>query len=146
MMPQLAEGTLILTIAMLSASILFMVAPFVMARRSKKRMALARAQEKRDSLIANYERIVATLRDLEEDYNTGKLDQATYERDREHWAGLGTQLLAELDVNSSVVKHSQPSASVKKKQAERSDADADAILDDAIESAIQNYVQAQSGQ
>ena len=51
----------------------------------------------RDQLIAVYERVLNNLRDLDEDYSTGKIQQSDYEHERETWMQRGVQVLKALD-------------------------------------------------
>lgn len=48
-------------------------------------------------LRASYERIKSTLRDLDDDYALGKLDDAAYQAERERWLTEGARVLAALD-------------------------------------------------
>lgn len=135
-MPQLAEGTLIGIIVVLGASLAYVVMPFITARHNAKNVALTRAQQRRDALVTHYERVLATIRDMDEDFNTQKLDETTYRQERDQWATLGTRILAELEVNTNVIQQTTPKSATSTA--------ADEALDDAIESAIQQYLQAQS--
>ena len=94
---------------------------------------MVEAQKKRDELLTGYERVLATIRDLDEDHQTGKLDPGTYQREREYWTEQGILLLQKLDPDADNVQASEPVID----EPEKSDADAE--LDDAIEKAIANY-------
>lgn len=56
-----------------------------------------RRQRLQDELMTTYERVVATIRDLDEDFNTGKLNESDYTPERQHWAARGVELLQKLD-------------------------------------------------
>jgi hypothetical protein len=51
----------------------------------------------RDRLLMSYERILTNIRDLDEDYSTGKMLHADYETERESWVQRGIQVLKALD-------------------------------------------------
>jgi hypothetical protein len=54
-------------------------------------------EDREAELRAAYERIKSTLRDLDEDYALGKLDDAAYQAERERWLTEGAHVLAALD-------------------------------------------------
>ncbi|MBC7810846.1 MAG: c-type cytochrome biogenesis protein CcmI [Burkholderiales bacterium] len=51
----------------------------------------------RDQLVAVYERVLNNLRDLDEDFSTGKIQPEDYEQEREMWIQRGVQVLKALD-------------------------------------------------
>ena len=51
----------------------------------------------RDQLLTLYERVLNNLRDLDEDFSTGKIQQQDYEQERETWMQRGVQILKALD-------------------------------------------------
>lgn len=82
---------------------------------------------KRDALLVAYERIVATIRDLDEDFATGKLQQADYDTQREALMQRGMVLLEALGEKPGKQKASR--GRVQK-------ANIDTALDEAIEAAV----------
>ncbi len=54
-------------------------------------------QAQREYLLVYYEQVLRTMRDLDEDYDTGKLAEAMYLESREQWIQSGTQILQALD-------------------------------------------------
>lgn len=56
----------------------------------------------RDQLMAVYERVLNNLRDLDEDFSTGKIQQSDYEQERETWMQRGVQVLKALDAFAPV--------------------------------------------
>jgi hypothetical protein len=54
-------------------------------------------ERQRQRAQAYYERVLANIRDLDEDYSTGKIDQAEYQAEREVWAARGVVVLGLLD-------------------------------------------------
>lgn len=94
--------------------------------------AEAKRRQEQDELLALYERVVVVIRDLDDDFNTGKLPRAEYEVDRERWTQRGVEIMQALEkINGGSIKD-------KAQQAEHE-------FDDAIESAIKQYVTAMKG-
>lgn len=54
-------------------------------------------ERQRQRAQAYYERVLANIRDLDEDYSTGKIEQAEYQAEREAWAARGVVVLGLLD-------------------------------------------------
>ena len=130
------EGT-IAAIVMLVLGVAWLALPILRRRFSAGADELAR-QKERDALTTVYERTLASLRDVEEDHLTGKLAQADYEAERAHWMEQGVAVLQELEKLGG-----KKSAKLRKAFAAEqpaSDQDADAMLDDAIEQTIANYI------
>lgn len=123
---------LVIGIVLFFVALVGVVYPFVQEQRNSSR-ATVEAQKKRDELLTSYERVLATIRDLDEDHQTGKIDPDTYQREREYWTEQGIVLLQKLDPDSD-----DPVADVPVVD-EPMVSDADAALDDAIEKAIANY-------
>jgi len=99
---------------------------------SKKKPISAQKREidlSRDELIASYERVLATLSDLEDDSKSHKMHPADYERERAYWSQYGIKLLQLLDGNTDV----------EVAPVIDSDADDELILDRSVEEAIYNY-------
>jgi hypothetical protein len=112
--------------------------PLVQQRRSEKRdLAAAIAQKSRDELLTSYERVLATIRDLDEDHQTGKLAPDTYQREREYWTEQGIALLQQLEPDADALPANESAAEPVERPS------ADKTLDDAIEQAIAEYRKAQ---
>ncbi len=83
-------------------------------------------QKQRERLLVYYERVLANLRDLDEDHSTGKMQTADYESEREDWVQRGIQVLKaleQLDQHHAIV----------------ADADQETLdhaIDDSIEQAV----------
>ncbi|MCS6870644.1 MAG: hypothetical protein RML95_07475 [Anaerolineae bacterium] len=86
--------TLGLSFALIVVVILWIAAPLL---RRKPRFAEQADAVLVERLQQHYERVLTALRDLEEDYSLGKLDQARYAAERERWITQGVEVLAELD-------------------------------------------------
>ena len=83
-----------------------------------------------------------TIRDLDEDYNTGKLSSDAYETEREYWSAQGVQLLQQLQVKG--INVSAVNKTAKASHSSQKESDPEQVLDEAIEDAIRAYVQASS--
>jgi len=89
-------------------------------------------QQDRQSLLNAYERLLGRLRDLDEDFNLGKMPEADYQQERAQLAEKGAALLAKIEQSLGKIDGAQPTPKQSK--------DADAVLDAAIESAIASYI------
>lgn len=89
----------------------------------------------RAELVAAYERALNVLRDLDDDYQMGKLAQAEYEPSRLRWTEQGVALLRAIEQHDA----SQPAP--KQRRLSKQDK-VHKALDDAIEQAIASYAQA----
>ncbi len=50
-----------------------------------------------EQLTQSYDRILTNIRDLDEDFSAGKLDETTYKRERDAWLQRGVQTLETLE-------------------------------------------------
>lgn len=89
------EG-LVLSLSILVIVGLFVAAPLI-GRRLNKAAAAQELIRQRERLTLRYEALLMNLRDLEEDYSTGKIDTARYQADRETYLQRGVVILTELD-------------------------------------------------
>ncbi|MCC6804225.1 MAG: hypothetical protein IT319_15190 [Anaerolineae bacterium] len=130
------EGT-IAAVVMLIAGIAWLALPILRRRFAASADELAK-QKERDALTTVYERTLASLRDVEEDHLTGKLAQADYEAERAHWMEQGVAVLQALEERGG----KKPAKLRKALAADQPAAgkDADAMLDEAIEQTIANYI------
>ncbi|MFN8377744.1 MAG: hypothetical protein U0452_03655 [Anaerolineae bacterium] len=115
-------GALVLTALVLA----FIAAPFL--RRSKGPDRRAATDLQRERVLAYYERVLRNVRDLDEDYALGKLDEADYQHDRATWTERGVQalkLLDQLDAGSAGVSASSDAAEL------------DAAVERAVKAAVE---------
>ena len=99
----------------------------------------AKAQRERDELLVMYERIVATVRDLDEDFRTGKIAADDYHRDRATWSERGVEVLQALEkIGGKSIKQNLTITPVEVDSVNAETLDHD--LDDVIEAAISQYV------
>lgn len=84
-------------------------------------------QKQREHLLMHYEQVLRSLRDLDEDYSTGKVHPQIYESSREDWVQRGTEILKALDEMPQ--PHFNDSDEMNNQE-----------LDDAIEAEIAKYL------
>lgn len=132
-LPISVEG-LILTFTILAVAVLWGAAPLLRARAGGDKLNSA-AQKQHDRLSAHYERALTNIRDLDEDFATGKIQQEDYEPEREKWVQRGIQILMALDEQDLLGAKAASAPSV------RADAssDVDEAIDNEIEAAIAAY-------
>lgn len=112
---------------------LWVAAPFLRRNTASAMSAQqSRVGRQRERLQVYYARVLRNLHDLDEDYATGKLDEADYRADRALWVERGAQVLQALDRLDA--------------QHLIAPLDADeAAIDDAIDRTIEAAVQAYRG-
>jgi hypothetical protein len=101
--------------------------PFITTRAKSIGSRKRQLDLSRDELLASYERVLSTLRDLEDDFKSHKMNPADYEQERAHWSQYGIKLLSLLEGHTEVDDDLQ------------ADPNADLILDNSVEEAIKNY-------
>jgi type II secretory pathway pseudopilin PulG len=94
---------LIVAVIIAGIALLFILTPLF--NRTDR---LAADDRQRDRLLVTYERILTNLRDLDEDYSTGKMPPMDYQTEREMWVRRGIQALKALD---SIDRHEMVAAS-----------------------------------
>ena len=94
----------------------------------------ALADKRRERLLVYYERVITNLRDLDEDYATGKIGGDTYESEREAWVQRGIQALRALDSLDSQEQTIVPPTATD-------EAAIDHAIDDAIEQRVAAFRQ-----
>jgi hypothetical protein len=127
----MTTGAIIASIVLIAIALFGIALPFLQQRRNQNReLETALSQKKRDELLTDYERVLATIRDLDEDHLTGKLVPETYQRERAYWTEQGILLLQKLEPDTETTSDTE--------------IESDDVLDDAIEKAIAEYRQAQA--
>ena len=86
--------------------------------------------KQRARLQVYYERVLRNIRDLDEDYALGKIDESAYRTEREHWTERGVQVLKALD---TLPQHRMIADSAAE------DSAVDRAIDAAIEQAVEQY-------
>jgi hypothetical protein len=105
-----------------------------------------------ERLTLYYSRVLRNIHDLDEDFATGKLDEAEYQQEREAWTQRGVAALQALDTLTQ--KNPPPQISTEAHAAEVNNSPMtfddtgldDAALDASIEAAIEAAVRKQRAQ
>lgn len=132
------------TLIIIAASIAVLLLPILRREKSLKGTALTLHKE-REALLTAYERVLTTIRDLDEDFRVGKLAQAEYDRERELWSDRGVEVLQALEKAGGARPKHVVKPAARKAAVVAADPDAEKALDEAIEQAIANYVTAKAG-
>lgn len=115
-------------------------------RASAMKSAVEREQQRdRLSMAAAYERTLMTVRDLDEDYQVGKLPQDVYEAERARWAEHGAKLLQMIEAATKPAESPKKSRQEKKRRtAETAEPVTTTPVpeDDPVEAAIAAYEKA----
>ena len=87
---------------LLIALILSLIALAIVARpllgpACRGRAAESGLRHQRERVVTYYERVLTNIRDLDEDFATGKINEEDYRTEREVWARRGIRLLRVLD-------------------------------------------------
>lgn len=106
-----------------------LILPFLLSKKTPTSVRKREIDLSRDELIASYERVLATLSDLEDDSKSHKMHPADYERERAYWSQYGIKLLHLLDGDTEIVDD----------PASDNIDDAELMLDRSVEEAIYNY-------
>ncbi|MCC6613465.1 MAG: hypothetical protein IT320_08305 [Anaerolineae bacterium] len=114
---------IVISLIILALGVIWVVAPLRRGRNLPS--ATVTAQEQ---LVAVYERVVARIRDLDEDYASGKLLEEDYTTERNALAERGVQILQVLEAEKPAEAKSGPTI--------------DTELDRAIEAAIRRAAHA----
>ena len=117
---------------LLISLLLIAIAAAIVARPLLRRSSRAGQRQdadrqlQREQLLIHYERVLTNIRDLDEDFGTGKLSADDHQEEREAWLQRGVILLRaldELDTEQSQVPGEQDAESI----------------DRAIEAAVATY-------
>ncbi len=82
------EG-LIGLIVMLIVGGIGLLLPFLTTKKMLINPQKREIEVSRDELVASYERVLSTLRDLEDDSKSHKMHPADYEREHAYWSQYG---------------------------------------------------------
>lgn len=121
---------LVISLGLFLSAIAVLARPFLRSRQTCARAdaQLRQMDQQMKRVQVYYERVLTNMRDLDEDYATGKIDEADYREEREVWAQRGMRLLRlrdSLDARQSL------------QISEGADADSiDDSIEDEIEAAI----------
>lgn len=126
--------SLILGIIIAILSALIVLWPFITASRDEES-----AESRMEQLVAQRDAIYATIRDLDFDFETGKLTEADYRAEREAWVERGVEVLKAIDALQEETGVSIPAGPAPEETpppdgSERADLDFDAQIEAAIAS------------
>lgn len=124
---------LILSVGLLLLAGIWVMLP-LLRRGSARKSDDALIEKQHDRLNLLYERILTNIRDLDEDYSTGKMNAGDYESEREVWVQHGVEVLRALDQlgTRELFRMETPEELA-------TDAETEESVDDAIEAAIAAY-------
>jgi hypothetical protein len=123
-----AQG-LIISLVLSGIGLAWIVFPFL--RRDQGIAVEDRSPRKQyEQLLHQYQQIISTIRELDEDHSTGKVQPDEYDRERPLWAQRGVKILKQLDQ----LEQEHPSLCAVAKPSD------DQAIDDAIEAAISRYL------
>lgn len=123
-----AQG-LIVSLVLSGIGIAWIVFPFL--RRDRGIAAEDRSPKKQyEQLSHQYEQVISTIRELDEDHSTGKVQPDEYARERPLWAQRGVKILKQLDQLEQLHPFLRSAARTSD----------DKAIDDAIEAAISRYL------
>lgn len=128
-------GSLIILFLIAAVGAAWLALPFVRGRGG----AVSAVAQARVTLVNDYARVVASLRDLEEDHTTGKLDDAAYEDEKVRLTEQGVQYLARLDKEGLLPASASVGDSNGRATSPGKGTAADQALDEALEAAIARY-------
>lgn len=92
------EGIVFLIVGIVVA-VVFLALPFLTRNASAQI-----ADRERLNLVAAYERALVTVRDIDEDYQMGKLTPDVYENERAKWIAQGAVLLEQIETLGANLK------------------------------------------
>jgi hypothetical protein len=134
----ISTPSLIVIVLIALAGLAYMGLPLF--RREDERTENEIVQKQLEYLLFYYEQVMATLRDIEEDHVTGKLNDADYNDEREAWAARGVKVLAAINQINEQMPQSVPTednaSTNSRKRTTRSEADIDAAIEAAISKAM----------
>jgi len=133
--------SLVILLIVFALGAAWLALPFLRGRDA----SVSHEADQRQELVNRYARTVAALRDLEEDYATGKLGGEAYDAEKARLSAQGVSLLEALDkqgwlpaAQQGVQGQARPGA------ANGTGSAADRALDEALEAAIARYASAKA--
>ncbi len=132
-------GSLIILLIIVALSVAWLALPFV---RRQKTTETSQQENERAALVNDYARVISSLRDLEEDHNTGKMSDDAYALEKTRLSEQGVVLLESLDKEGMLPALQQDGAPPDKDTPAVTADAADQALDEALEAAIARYASA----
>jgi hypothetical protein len=130
-------GSLIVILVITALGAGWLALPFIRRQRGVVENA---PDIERNTLLNDYARVVALLRDLEEDHNTGKMNDEAYALEKARLSERGIALLEALDKEGLLPASRRVDAAHSSEAPPHSAADE--ALDEALEAAIARYASA----
>ncbi len=137
----MSSAGLVLSLVVVVLTVAFLALPLIRARRAAASPSELLHQQQRAQLLNAYERVLLTIRELDEDFHTGKLSEEVYTSERAVWSEQGVTLLQSLERLNG--QPSTRSAEVPRTAEQGTQIDKE--LDDAVEQVIANYVKSRRG-
>jgi hypothetical protein len=101
------EG-LILSAVIVMLTIAFVAWPFLKRDQAAMHLDDVAFRKERDRLLTYYTQVISSVRDLDEDLATGKVDRAIYDKERHAWTERGVAILQALDTLEGVASPIAP--------------------------------------
>ncbi|MGB1288629.1 MAG: hypothetical protein ACPG7F_18995 [Aggregatilineales bacterium] len=114
------EG-LIFGLILAAATTLLIINPFFIKTASPAPLEAAQ----RNDMLAQYEIILTNIRDIEMDYNSGKMPEDDYQSERAEWVERGVALLQQIDTLSDNIP---AASSLSDEDHTRIDAEVEALI------------------
>jgi len=121
-----------LIISLILIAFAMLIVSYPLIRQNNQQTTNTTLEQQRDRIQTYYERVLTNIRDLDEDYTTGKISETDYQAERDVWVHRGIRLLRvqdQLDTQHSLV------------DTQHGDANS---IDGAIEDAIRAYREGQA--
>ncbi|GEM_PF-741071 len=140
----MSTGSLIIVVAMLVLGVAWLAYPFIARGSSERQIERQKAREIAN-LTAAYERALMSVRDLDEDYQVGKLPAEVYAVERARWIEKGAAILEAIDkAGGAKPKKRHGSKKVAQSTPITNVQTAANVEEDPVEQAIAAYMAARS--
>lgn len=89
----MSSAGLIVSLIIISAGVVWVLFPILQQAKRKG----GEVTRERDELLTRYERVLSAIRDLDEDFQVGKLDATAHHEERTRWSQRGVEVLQKLE-------------------------------------------------
>ncbi len=125
--------TLILGLVIVVLSLIFVAWPFLGLGRERAVAAeKSKLNGEMERLVAEREAVFAVIRDLDFDYETGKLTDEDYQQQRETWVARGVAVLKAIDSLKQGLQDTSGLQDYDLQKPDHTDADLDAQIEAAV--------------
>jgi hypothetical protein len=125
------EG-LILSAVIVLLTIAFVAWPFLKRNQAAMHLDDVAYRKERERLLTYYTQVISSVRDLDEDLATGKVDRAIYDKERQAWTERGVAILQALDTLEGVAPPVTAAGSPPAQAHHQDSPDLDAIIEAEI--------------